>query len=248
MGTTSLLPLVPSRHRYTLRHVKRAREDGWKCEAAQIPQRRGMAKQDWNDLHQRDRLEDKHITEYLYHGALLIAESATDKALLIYHHTNRTEFDFDFGNRLYWFELKLADYHKAKEELEKAQDEGARHMGEKEMREKALQQSTVLKPIANCLPRALYFQRNEVTQEAWYYFSIAQPHDNHHLVKGTFTAGHLTAASEFKKQLLNLAPGAIYSGSSAQLERMWHTSTWVMRNRLIHLSPSRNLGKKIPAP
>lgn len=204
---------------YTLRFVKRAREEGWRCEAAQIPQRRGMCKQDWNDLHQRDRLEEKHINEYLYHGALLIAESATDKALLIYHHTNRTEFDFDFGSRLYWFELNLAAYSKAKDELEKAQEEGAKHMGEKEMREKALQQSTVLKPIANCLPRALYYQRNEVTQEAWYYFSIAQPHDNS-LVKGTFTAGHLTAASEFKKQLLNLAPGAIYSGSSAQLERM----------------------------
>lgn len=204
---------------YTLRHVKRATEEGWKCEAAQIPQRRGMGKQDWNDLHQRDRLQDKHLEEYLYHGALLIADNATDKALLIYNRTNRTEFDFDFGNRLYWFELNLAAYSKAKDDLEKAQEEGAPHMGEKEMRAKALEQATVLKPIANCLPRALYYQRNEVTQEAWYYFSIALPHDNQ-VVKGTFTAGHLTAASEFKKQMLNLAPGAIYSGSSAQLERM----------------------------
>ena len=205
---------------YTLRFVKRAREEGWKCEAAQIPQRRGQGKQDWNDLHQRDRLQDKHITEYLYHGALLIAESATDKALLIYNHTTRTEFDFDFGNRLYWFELNLSAFHKATEELEKAQEEAAKPLTQKELREKALEQATVLKPIANCLPRALYFQRNEVTQEAWYYFSIALPHDDRHLVKGTFTPGHLTAASEFKKQLLNLAPGAMYSGSSAQLERM----------------------------
>lgn len=204
---------------YTVRHVKRARDEGWSCTAAQIPQRRGAPKQDWNDLHQRDRLQEKHINEYLYQGALLIAESAMDKALLIYHHTNRTEFDFDFGNRLFWFELNLAAYSKAKDDLEKAQEEGAKHMSEKELREKALEQSAVLKPIANCLPRALYYQRNEVTQEAWYYFSIAQP-DESKLVKGTFTAGHLTAASEFKKQLLNLAPGAIYSGTSAQLERM----------------------------
>ena len=204
---------------YTLRFVKRAREEGWKCAAAQIPQRRGKPKQDWNDLHQRDRLEEKLLQEYLYHGALLIAESAMDKALLIYNKKNRTEFDFEFGNRLYWFELNLTAYSKAKDELEKSQDEGAKHMGEKEMRAKALSQSSVLREISNCVPRALYYQRNEVTQEAWYYFSIAQPHEDQP-VKGTFTAGHLTAASEFKKQMLNLAPGAIYSGSSAQLERM----------------------------
>lgn len=41
-----------------------------------------------------------------------------------------------------------------------------------------------------------------------------------HLLAGTFTAGQLTTASEFKKQLLHMVPGAIYSGSSAQLERM----------------------------
>ena len=206
---------------YTLRFVQRATEQGWKCAAAQIPQRRGAPKQDWNDLHLRDRLQDKDVQTYLYHGALLLAQSAMAKALLIYNRTNRTEFEFDFGCRLYWFELNLAAYSKAKEALEKAQAEGppGPYQSEQEIRAKALEQSGVLKPIANCLPRALYFQRNEVTQEAWYYFSIAQPHATQ-AVKGTFTSGHLSAASEFKKQLLNLAPGAIYSGSSAQLERM----------------------------
>ena len=204
---------------YTHRHIKRARSEGWVCTAAQIPQRRGAPKMDWNDLHLRGRLEEQDLDEYRYQGALLIAESAQDKALLIYNRTSRTEFDMDHGNRLYWFKLDLTAFGKAKEDLEKAQEEGAKYMTDTELRDKAIEQACVLQPIANCLPRALYYQRNEVTQEAWYYFSIAQPHDSS-MVKGTFTAGHLTAASEFKKQLLNLAPGAIYSGSSAQLERM----------------------------
>lgn len=205
---------------YTFRHIKRAKEEGWKCTAAQIPQRRSASKLDWNDLHSRGRLEEKDLEEYLHLGALLIAESAMEKALLIYNRTNRTEFDLDHSNRLYWFKLDLTAYSKAKDELEEQQEEGkGAYMSEKDIRAKALEQAGVLQPIANCLPKALYYQRNEVTQEAWYYFSIALPHDSTP-VKGTFTAGHLTAASEFKKQMLNLAPGAIYSGSSAQLERM----------------------------
>ena len=204
---------------YTLRHVRRAKADGWQCTAAQIPQPRHGSKLDWNDLHLRDRLGDKDLQEYLHQGALLVAETAMDKALLIYHHTGRTEFDLDHGHRLYWFKLDLAAYSKAKDDLEKGQEQGDPHLSERALRDKAIEQSAVLQPIANCLPRALYYQRNEVTQEAWYYFSITLPHENRP-IKGTFTAGHLTSASEFKKQLLHLAPGAIYSGSSAQLERM----------------------------
>ncbi|CAB5705372.1 toprim domain-containing protein [Comamonas aquatica] len=204
---------------YTLRHVRRAKADGWQCTAAQIPQPRHGSKLDWNDLHLRDRLGDKDLQEYRHQGALLVAETAMDKALLIYHHTGRTEFDLDHGHRLYWFKLDLAAYSKAKDDLEKGQEQGDPHLSERALRDKAIEQSAVLQPIANCLPRALYYQRNEVTLEAWYYFSITLPHENNP-IKGTFTAGHLTSASEFKKQLLHLAPGAIYSGSSAQLERM----------------------------
>lgn len=204
---------------YTLRHVRRAQEAGWRCTAAQIPQRSGSAKQDWNDLHLRELLTEKDLKEYLHQGALLVAESASDKALLIYNHTGRAEFDLEYGSRLYWFKLDLAAYSKAKDDLEKGQEEGDKYLSEHELREKAIEQASVLQPIANCLPKALYYQRNEVTQEAWYYFSIAQPHKSLP-VKGNFTAGHLTSASEFKKQLLHLAPGALYSGSSAQLERM----------------------------
>lgn len=203
---------------FTVKHVKRAREDGWECTAAQIPQR-GKGKVDWNDLHQRDRLGEKDLKEYRYHGELLIAEKAEDKALLIYNHTGKTTFDLEHGNRLYWFRLDLDRYDKARTAIiEHIAAGDMPPMSDDAIRDKALSDSLTLQPIANCVPRALYYQRNEVTAEAWYYFRVNFPAG--HEVKGTFTAGQLSTASEFKKQLLHMAAGAMYSGSSAQLERM----------------------------
>ena len=202
----------------TLKLVAKARAEGWVCTAAQIPQR--GAKLDWNDLHLRGRLEPQHITDYLYHGALLLAEKASDKALLIHNHTGKMEFDLSHQHRLYWFKLDVEKYGKAVEQVEKDIEAGYRQpMGELAKRELAIEQAQTLQPIANCLPRALYYQRNEVTEEAWYYFRVTFPHGGPE-VRGTFTAGQLSAASEFKKQLLHMAAGAIYSGSSAQLEKM----------------------------
>ena len=73
--------------------------------------------------------------------------------------------------------------------------------------------------IANCYPQALYFQRNEVTDESWYYFRVDFPHDSGS-VKNTFTGGQVAAASEFKKRLLSMAAGAVFTGSGQQLDKI----------------------------
>ena len=82
--------------------------------------------------------------------------------------------------------------------------------------EKLRRQCSSVSQIANCYPEALYFQRNEVTDESWYYFRVDFPHDAPS-VKGQFTAGQALTAAEFTKRLASLAPGAIYSGSQGQL-------------------------------
>jgi hypothetical protein len=56
---------------------------GWTCEAAQIPQK-GKAKIDWNDAFQRGTLGKTDLENYRYHGALLIAKTASEKAILMY--------------------------------------------------------------------------------------------------------------------------------------------------------------------
>lgn len=209
---------------YTLRHVRRARNDGWTCKAALIPQ--GKIKRDWNDLYQIDsnagdgsarrHLDAKGIETYLHHGALLLAESATEKALLIYHHDNsRTEFDFEHGKRMYWFSIDLNAYSKAMDRI--GDEDGT--LTQQELHERALRESGGIRPISNCYPTPLYYQANRLTDESWYYFRVEFPHDGQP-VKNTFTAAQVSTAAEFKKRLLAVAPGAMFSGTAQHLDRM----------------------------
>jgi hypothetical protein len=202
---------------FTRKHVDKARAAGWTCDAAQIPQR-GKSKIDWNDALQRDALTESDIETYRYHGALLIAKTATDKALLMYmHHGDQTEFYFDFANRLYWFKLDLEQYNKARQDQDNSGEYAT--MSEYALREAALIQAHTIRQIANCNPKALYFQENLITGESWYYFRVEFPHDGK-AVKNTFTASQISSSAEFKKRLLGMAAGAMFSGSSMQLDRI----------------------------
>lgn len=225
----------PGAHRYTRKHVTMARALGYTCEAAQIPQR--DRKVDWNDLHQRwlfiDNAEqraekiERDLKEARYHGALLLAESAAEKGVLMYEWRERYEFHFQFENRLYWFKMDLEKFNKAMQQLESSERQEDALLNDKQRREKALRQCGAVSEIANCYPRALYFQRNELTDESWYYFRVDFPHDEP-TVRNTFTGGQVAAASEFKKRLLGMAAGAVFTGSGAQLDK-------IMRDQLFGL-------------
>ncbi|MDR0182426.1 toprim domain-containing protein [Lysobacter arvi] len=202
-------------HQYMRRWHERARAEGWESSAAYTPAR-GRLKPDWNELHQRGELDAKALEQARYHGSLLLAESASEKALLMYAHTERREFHFGFENRLYWFKLDLDRFEKARRALEDAD----RGLTDKEMREQALRESGGVCEIANCYPTALYYQANRLTDEAWYYFRVSFPHSGRP-VKNTFTAAQLASSAEFKKRLLAMAPGAMFTGSTQQLDRIF---------------------------
>lgn len=225
----------PGAHRYTRRWVKQARELGFTCEAAQIPQRDRKA--DWNDLHQRWMFldEDKRaeqveadLKEARYQGALLIAETAAEKALLMYEWRKRHEFHFGFGNRMYWFKLDMEKFNKAMLALESSENHDDKLLNDRQMTEKALSESGGVVEIANCYPQALYFQRNEVTDESWYYFRVDFPHDEP-TVRNTFTGGQVAAASEFKKRLLGMAAGAVFTGTGAQLDKIMKDQLFALK-------------------
>lgn len=201
--------------RYTRQWVAKSIEDGWVAVAAQPPEA-GKLKLDWNELHQRDRLNDKTLTEARYNGALLIAKNAQDKALLMYNHDGYNKFYFGFASRMYWFELDLGKFGKAKEEIGKAH-EG--ELSDIELRDRALLESHTLSEIANCLFSALYYQASPLTDESWYYLRVDFPHDGAS-IKNTFTGSMLTSAGEFKKRLLSIAPGAVFTGNNSQLDRI----------------------------
>lgn len=209
---------------FTMKHVARAREAGWECAAAQVPQS-SKAKLDWNDLHQRDKLAETDLAQYRYQGALLLAASAAEKALLIYGKECKLEFDFAFRNRMFWFELHMVDFNKEMEHLDR--DDDGRALSEAGKREKALFASHTIRPIANCRFTALYYQKNEITDEAWYYFRVDFPHDGPP-IKNTFTSAQIASSAEFKKRLLGIAPGAMFSGTSGMLDR-------IMERDLFHI-------------
>jgi hypothetical protein len=199
---------------YTQRWVKRARKDGWKCEAATIPQT-GRSKQDWNDLHLADKLMPSDIDEYLYQGSLLIARNHADKARLIFRRTGMATFFYDFADRLYWFDLDIKALDKAMQQLQEKDPD----QDEQERRDQALMEACENVEIANCNPQPLYYQANTVTDESWYYYRVSFPHGGGS-VKSTFAGSSLASASEFKKRLLSIAPGAVFTGTSQQLDRI----------------------------
>jgi hypothetical protein len=204
--------------RFMRKHVEQSREDGWVARAAQI-KNRGRKKLDWNDLYQLGRLNDKTIDEALYQGALLISKSPTDKALLIYNRTGEHSFFFGFMNRMWWFQLDLDKYHKAVQAIERENEDAPTPLERDEIREKALIEAKTVYEIANCYPQALYYQANTLTDESWYYLRVDFPHDGGS-VKNTFTGAQLSSATEFKKRLLSIAPGAVFSGNASHLDRI----------------------------
>lgn len=217
----------PAGERYTHKFIERARNEGWTCTAAYIPQPKDGRKLDWNEVHQRGQLTERDIEEYRYQGQLLIAPSAKAKALLMYKRRERGEFHFRYGNRLYWFRYDDARYAKAREAIERRDEDGK--MTPEEIRDEALTEGGVVVEIANCYPEFLYYQANALTDEAWYYVRVWFPHSAKPK-KCTFTAGQLSAGTEFKKRLMHVAPGTSFSGSTNQLDRVYCDATFAIKS------------------
>lgn len=202
--------------RYMKKMVKKCRAEGWDAVAAVIPQD-GRRKLDWNDMHQRGRLTAKDLEEYLYQGSLLMAESPADKGKLIYHRHGLAwkSFPLDFDNRLWWFSVDL----KRQVEVEKNLTEEQKNLSKEEQEALILKESCAVYEICSCLPTPLYFMRNDITDESWYYFRFDFD-DGRPSSKTTFTSAQLRSPDEFGKRLMHAANWANWSGNAEQLRRM----------------------------
>lgn len=209
--------------RYIKKWVERAQAEGWSCQAAYVPVTKSGKERDWSDLHLLDKAQvdpaRKHLSaegieQYLYYGSLLIARNALEKAMLIYERKGLKQFEFDFSGRLYWFDMDIEKYHKALDRI--SEEDGT--LSQEELRERAMQECGGIREIANCVPTPLYFQENKITDESWYYYKVEFPHDGQ-AIKNTFTSSQLSTSSEFKKRLLGIAPGAVYTGTNSMLEQ-----------------------------
>ncbi|WP_408615523.1 toprim domain-containing protein [Celerinatantimonas sp. MCCC 1A17872] len=218
--------------RYTEKWARQAQQLGFGSLAA-VPPVIGQRKTDWNDLHLRligqpaDIAEasfTKELAQSLYRGSLLLAETPAKKAALMFRHSpQQLEFPFVFHNRLYWWKLDAEQMSRntgiEQQQLDTFDD--ALDVTE-------LQQYAKVTQIANCYPHALYFQREPHTQETWYYYQIDFPHDGAP-VQTTLTGAQLAAAPEFKKRVLSAASGALFTGSSKQLDRLIEQQLFALR-------------------
>lgn len=189
-------------------HLK-ALQEGWSSTAALPPN-----DDDWNDLYQKDQLHSESRGLYKHLGELHIAESPEQAGLLIYNYNDnrRKTFWFNHNYRLYWFNLDMDKYNKALEQIEKDPERDILLDGQK--RELALQQCAAVTEICNRQLNPLYFQRNEITDESWYYLQIQNPETE---IKATFTADQISAKGKFAPRLLSVQVGAWWTGNDHQL-------------------------------
>jgi hypothetical protein len=200
------------------KHHKKAGEAGFLNSTAAVLKTKSRQKLDWNDAYQRDMLSDKHIANYLYHGELLVAPSAWEKALITWRRSGRNGFAIDYKRRIYWFNLDLERFNKEMQKLEETVKDEA------ERREQAGKQSASLEEISNSYFEFLYFLANDHTDESWYYAKITKA-SNGQVFKDTFTGGQISSASEFKKRLLSIGAGCQFTGKGYQLD-------WIVRHHM----------------
>jgi hypothetical protein len=211
----------PAGVRYTRQYVIRARKEGWSATAAQVRSDGEGSKQDWNDLLQSDRLTDSDIDDYLYHGKITIAESAAEKAFLIYSRYGGLSFSITHGTRTYWVDVN-------KTQIAKAEEEGSNN-------ETAIKQALQIREIANCTFRILYCERDDAEDETNYFLQVNFP-EKQPTVKGRFPNGAMTSATDFKKRLF--AFSGMFTGSTFNLDRIIRNQTRGMKK----VDPVRYLG------
>lgn len=190
---------------WTTKHVKRARREGWDVAAMQVRPDGEGTKLDWNDLLLRHLdwkgaeedapLGPKAFDEYLWNGAVTIAETPRQKAKLIADHRMLSSFEFRHGNRLWWARAKYDEDQNRTIECEE---------------------------IANCAFRLLYRERDEIADETNYFLQVDFP-TAQDTVKARFTAAACANSGEFKKRLMAFA--GMWSGTGEQLDRIMRNQT-----------------------
>lgn len=113
---------------------------------------------------------------------------------------------------MYYFNLSIDKYNKALDIIEK--NENLNHLLDEQKREQALRDSASCTEICNRQIKPLYFQRNEITDEHWYYAQIVSEDTE---VNTTFTSSMIRNSDKFAERLLGVNEGAWWTGSTNQL-------------------------------
>lgn len=196
------------------KHVIKVRQAGFWVSAALPPKGK-----DWNDLWASKRLDSLALEEARYQGDLLLAKSANEVARIMYRKSCITTFALTHASRTYWFELDMAAYQQV---VANKEAEGTWNELDESCIDEVIKEAGNLKEIANCTVTPLYYQSDRYTDDAHYFVRISRPQAAD--VMNTFTGAQLGGASDFKKRLLSICPGALYEGNGKQLNRIIKTT------------------------
>lgn len=202
----------PSGRKAAAKYHQRAIEAGWQSTAA-FPVLAKESNLDWNDLHERGLLtEADDLKRYRHFGQLHIAKSEYEAAHLIYNYHNQKKNTFSFTHQYqtYWFSLDNDKYQKEYDVQLQIKDSA------KEAEEEALKQAGKVELVCKAIIKGLYFQRNTITDESWYYFKIIDGISDP--VNATFTTEQFTSKQNFTNRLLNISKGAWWLGNDKQLQ------------------------------
>lgn len=197
--------------------IQKSDQLGYDSVAAQPPYDKHR-KLDWNDLHEMGRLTEKDIRDYRYYGDLLTARTAVDSAVIRYMHTRMSQFYFEHNDRTYWFELDTAKLAKLigieSHEVDDMLSDIDPSDIDQQMR-KFVSQTSTTHEILNAKLEALYFQRNEVTDESWYFTRVTTAKGEK---QTTITGDQLSSPSKLKPRLLSVFAGVLWTGNAMQLD------------------------------
>lgn len=188
----------------TLKYIDWAQKEGWLCRAA-LPVSEGIYRElDWNDHLISGKLKEENFAEYLWNGDVLLSDSAAEKAFLIYQNRKWNNFHFTFENQTYWGSFDSKKFTKATQD--------GLHEN------KAIKTSLEIENIANCKFRFLYFERNEVIDESYYYLAVTNTQGI--VQRARFSGGAISSGTSFKERLLGVSAGAQYTGTTKHLEHI----------------------------
>ncbi len=210
--------------RYTREFVKKAREQGWICGAAQVRPDGEGDKHDWNDLALSDepKLKAEDLAEYLWNGEVTIAPNASEKAMLIYKKDRYASFPMTFGGRQMWATFSIERIQAIQQAWMESDDPefaDFKDLSAGEKWERAAAEAIDVVEVANCVFRALYFQKDAAIEEGAYFLRVDFPWKTP-TVKATFSGSAITTSGEFMKRLASVAPGALWSGNQPQMTRL----------------------------
>ncbi|WP_018250802.1 toprim domain-containing protein [Sphingomonas melonis] len=217
--------------RYTREFVKKAREAGFECGAAQVRPDGEGDKHDWNDLHQAHQLGAEDLAGYLWNGDVTIAASATEKAMLIYRKEHYASFPLTFAGKQLWASFSVERINQIQQMWNDSNDPEFDHikdMSPQERLDLAAEQAVDIDEVANCVFRTLYFQRDPNIEEGAYFLRIDFP-KGRHTVKATFSGSACSTNGEFKKRLASIAAGAQWTGSQFQIDRLMQLQWGALR-------------------